>query len=203
MQSMQAKIDEMYDQINMRRRRFDESVKLVENNTVLLGNAGIASAAEQLSYRPQSMPNTMFGALLKCDQSPLPDLQTQTTPASMHKATLTPTVKNRTSAVATSKSPSSRKLVQYVVDSRSDGIGSFIGKLMDNYFTREEQINNRVNKVDKVYNGKQIKHGQLNPVIIKKIKDQTAIFYPQVATMGQPKLNEIINNRCRKLKNPR
>ena len=61
-------------------------------------------------------------------------------------------------------------------------------------------MNNRVNEVDKVYNGKRVKHGQLNPVIIKKIKDQTAKFYPQqFATMGQPKLNEVINNRCRKL----
>ena len=53
----------------------------------------------------------------------------------------------------TYNSPTNERVVHYAVRSKSNGFRSFVGELMDHYYTREEQIYGKVNMSARKYNG--------------------------------------------------
>ena len=103
---------------------------------------------------------------------------------------------------STTFSPSRGRIAQCAISSanKRDGLGRFIGKVMDMYFTREEQMHNRVNVVNRVYKNERKSFGQLDVSKMFKVKEKVFRMYPdEVATLKESEYNEIINNRCRKL----
>ena len=96
-------------------------------------------------------------------------------------------------------SPSNERVVHYAVRSKSNGFGSFVGELMDHYYTREEQIYGKVNSSTRKYNGTTVHFKALDPIRLQALRDKVRRIYPEeLAKRSVSHFNDIINGRCRK-----
>lgn len=134
---------------------------------------------------------------------PQPTPSLQTTPLQFSQA-VPPTAgayqAPETQQSAFSYSPSTGRVAQMVASSRG-GLPIMLGKLMDTYFTREEQMHNRVNAVSRKYRGAWKSFGKLDKDKMKKVYAKLMQYFPaEMAALTPAELTEMINSRCRKLK---
>lgn len=146
--------------------------------------------------KEKELPTTVLGSAFATSFDVLTESNSPTTPFNQNI--------NLSASKQYYHSPSSQTLVHCVnssVSSKSGGLGKLIGELIDTYFSRDEQCNQRVNAVDKIYGGKRVVHGQLDPVRIAIIKEKVQNVYKnEWDCLSEADFNEIVYNRGRKLR---
>jgi len=157
------------------------------------------------AVKEKQLPTTVLGSAIATSFDILTESNIPPTPPTPDISNIPPTPYKLgiNGAALPNYSPSSTTLVQCVsssVSSRKGGLGTFIGELLDAYFSRDEQRNQRVNAVNKVYSKKIVQHGQLDPVRMAKIKEKARNVYRiEYDKMTESEFNEIVNRRGRAL----